>query len=152
MKLENNKIMKEENKSIEKNNKFPTLIKIAVIILCLIGGIFGFFGSFRGEMFLSSSVDWQSVFGMILSVLSPFWVGGILLTIMLIFSAITKKKINKIKAYLYSTFIYAGMVSFNALAEITDYSRQSFLVIGFVVAFIWFSERKIKNIKRNKAK
>ena len=131
------------------NNKFPTLIKIATIILSLIGGIFGFFGSSMGEMFLSSGVGWRSALFMIMSVLGPFWIGGIIVGIMIIFSLIIKKKINKTKTYFYSTFIYAGIVFFNTLAEITNYSKESLLVIVFVIAFIWFSERIIKNTKRN---
>lgn len=124
-------------------------IKLIITTLSLAGGVFGFFGSYIGEMFFSSNVSWESFLFMILSVGGPFWFGGILWGVVVFILEIIKKKIDRTRLYFYCTLVYAGIMAFNTMAEITDYSRRSFLIWLGVVWVIWSSEKLIEQRKKD---
>lgn len=128
-----------------EKKEFPVLLKIVIIILSFVAGLFNFFGGFQGSMFFSSSVDWTSGLAMAIIVLSPFWIAGIITGVFFIFSYLFKKKINVNKTFFYSALIYAGIISFNTATEITNNSAVSFLIVGFVIAIIWILQGMTKN-------
>ena len=135
---------------MEKENKLPNLMKAIIIILSLAGGMLSFFTNpVMREAFLSSkNMSWEGNVSMITTTLMPFLFGAFLFVIVIIISALFKKKIeDKGKLYVYSTFIFAGLSVISALLGSINYSGKLLLVILIVVTTLWFSEKIIKDRK-----